>query len=141
MGERYRREGETSLIEIKLNSIQQLFNSLDPSPFHEKDLDADAEDYIVGAAREFATHAPLKLVLHLPADHAAQAETAGLAEAIHNYFAYRRDMTLRDLRFQLHLAATRSPSVWSSCSCAWGCASSSSYRATPRSRTYSAKGR
>jgi hypothetical protein len=103
MGERYRREGETTLIEIKLNSIQQLFNSLDPSPFHEKDLDADAEDYIVGAAREFPTHASLKLVFHLPADHAARAETAGLAAAIHNYFAYRRDITLRDLRFQLHL--------------------------------------
>lgn len=31
-------------IEINLNRLSQLFNSLDPSPFHERDLDQDAED-------------------------------------------------------------------------------------------------
>lgn len=35
----YRRENGVSLIEIRLNSVQQVFNSLDPAPFHEKDLD------------------------------------------------------------------------------------------------------
>jgi len=40
----YRSEGDARLIEIGLKSISQLFNSLDPSPFHQKDLDADAED-------------------------------------------------------------------------------------------------
>src|SRR5262249_17172661 len=34
-------------IEIRLSQPQQLFNSLDPSPFHERDLDEDAEQYIV----------------------------------------------------------------------------------------------
>ena len=40
---RYRRHGESLLIEMKLNTLAQLFNSLDPSPFFEKDLDQDAE--------------------------------------------------------------------------------------------------
>jgi hypothetical protein len=31
-------------IEVNLNRLTQLFNSLDPSPFHERDLDQDAED-------------------------------------------------------------------------------------------------
>jgi hypothetical protein len=30
-------------IEIRLGRPQQLFNSFDPSPFHERDLDEDAE--------------------------------------------------------------------------------------------------
>ena len=34
-------------IEIYLDRIEQLFNSMDPSPFHEKDLDRDAEEFIV----------------------------------------------------------------------------------------------
>ena len=39
-------------IEIRLSQPQQLFNSLDPSPFHERDLDEDAEQYIVDSADE-----------------------------------------------------------------------------------------
>ena len=38
----------TTKIEINLSRLPQLFNSLDPSPFLERDLDRDAEDYIVG---------------------------------------------------------------------------------------------
>lgn len=55
-------------IEINLSRLAQLFNSLDPSPFHERDLDHDAEDYIVGSAEEASRHYPLALVIHLPAD-------------------------------------------------------------------------
>jgi len=96
---RYRSENGIYLIEINLNRVQQLFNSLDPSPFHEKDLDADAESYIVGAAREFHLATPLKLVFHLPATEAAAA--GRMEESIHGYFAYRRDAASRDLRFLL----------------------------------------
>src|SRR5262249_24670086 len=55
-------------IEISLSRLPQLFNSLDPSPFLERDLDRDAEDYIVGSAEEAPRQHPLALVIHLPAD-------------------------------------------------------------------------
>lgn len=42
----YREEEGTYLIEIKLNQLQQVFNSLDPSPFLDRDLDDNAENYI-----------------------------------------------------------------------------------------------
>lgn len=102
----YRRENGTALIEIKLNSLAQVFNSLDPSPFHERDLDADAETYIVEAARELPHAEPLKLVFHLPADHLDQAAIAGLDHAIHNYFAYRAEAAWRELRFTLRQGRT-----------------------------------
>ncbi|MDQ3258423.1 MAG: hypothetical protein M3R15_31815 [Acidobacteriota bacterium] len=38
-------------IEIYVDRIEQLFNSMDPSPFHEKDLDRDAEEFIVSWPR------------------------------------------------------------------------------------------
>jgi len=85
-------------IEISLSRLSQLFNSLDPSPFHERDLDHDAEDYIVGSAEEAPRQQPLALVIHLPADQLPTQGLPDLREAIHNYFAYRRDQEHVDHR-------------------------------------------
>jgi hypothetical protein len=86
-------------IEIRLGRPQQLFNSLDPSPFHERDLDEDAEAYIVDSADEFAMKDPLKLVIHLPADQLDPDAANALPQAIHHYFNYRLQETRRRLRF------------------------------------------
>src|SRR5262249_35755866 len=85
-------------IEINLSRLPQLFNSLDPSPFLERDLDRDGEDYIVGSAEEAPRQRPLALVIHLPADQLPAQGLPNLREAIHNYFAYRRDQEDRRLR-------------------------------------------
>jgi len=50
-------------IEINLNRFSQLFNSLDPLPFHERDLDRDTEDYIIGSTEEARRQRPLLLVI------------------------------------------------------------------------------
>jgi len=63
-GFNYRREGGY-LIALRLASLQQLFNSFDPAPFHDKDLNAAVEEYIVESAAELPIDAPLKLVIHL----------------------------------------------------------------------------
>jgi len=68
-------------IEINLNRLSQLFNSLDPSPFHERDLDQDAEDYIVGSAEEAPRQHPLRLVIHLPAEQLPHTGVPDLATA------------------------------------------------------------
>jgi hypothetical protein len=85
-------------IEMRLSRLTQLFNSLDPSPFHERDLDQDAEEYIIGSAEEIARQRPLRLVIHLPADQVPQSGEHDLEEAIHNYFAYRAEHEERRLR-------------------------------------------
>ncbi|MFN0044011.1 MAG: hypothetical protein ACKVSF_12445 [Alphaproteobacteria bacterium] len=99
LSENYRREDGAALVEIRLHSVRQLFNSLDPAPFHEKDLDADAEEYIVESVRELPLREKIKLVFHLPR---AEASDAGdLKGAIHNYFAYRAGVVARELRAKL----------------------------------------
>jgi hypothetical protein len=85
-------------IEMRLTRLAQLFNSLDPAPFHERDLDPDAEDYIIGSAEEISRQRPLRLVIHLPADQVPQGGTHDLGESIHNYFAYREAHERRRLR-------------------------------------------
>ena len=62
-------------IEINLNRLPQLFSSLDPSPFHDRDLDGDAEDYIIGSAEEAPRQRPLALVIHPPMDDMPVAKT------------------------------------------------------------------
>jgi hypothetical protein len=84
-------------IEVRIRELGQIFNSLDPSPFTERDLDDDAEAYIVGWAREVDTGGPFRIVVHLPADEARKAQERGLESAIGNYFAYRVGMLERDL--------------------------------------------
>ena len=85
-------------IEISLNRLTQLFNSLDPSPFHERDLDQDAEDYIVGSAEEISHRRPFCLVIHLPADQVPEPDALSLADAVHNFFSYREAHERRRLR-------------------------------------------
>jgi hypothetical protein len=90
-----------SLVEIKLNEIRQLFNSLDPAPFRQKDLEAGAEDYIVDSVQELPLDTPVKLLLHLPVASCTDETAHNAASAIHNYFAYRADITSKELRFTL----------------------------------------
>lgn len=84
-------------MELRLRELAQLFNSMDPSPFVDRDLDRDAEEFIVGWARELPATHEFELVLHLtevpPADRAA-----GTENAVHRYFASRADMKSRELR-------------------------------------------
>ncbi len=91
----YRHEEGCYLIELKLSSLQQLFNMLDPAPFRVKDLAPAAEEYIVDSAEEFPLETPLRLSLHLSPGLSANEQMAGASQAIHNYFAYRAEVTAR----------------------------------------------
>lgn len=52
-------------IEIRIEEIDQLFQSFDPFPLREKDLDKDVEEFIVGWARELPTDQPLRIIVQL----------------------------------------------------------------------------
>lgn len=98
----YKKENEHYLVEIKLNEIRQLFNSFDPAPFRQKDLEAGAEDYIVDSVEELPVDTQVKLVLYLPAEACTDEVTNSAIAAIHHYFDYRADITGKTLRFSLH---------------------------------------
>ena len=85
-------------IELRLRELAQLFDSFDPAPFHEKDLDRDAEEFIVSWAREYPADTPLVFRLHLPADQRRFEPERTVKEAIANYFAYRADLARLDVR-------------------------------------------
>ena len=79
--------GHAHVIRMELRDMSQLFNSMDPSPFIEKDLDDDAEEFIVSWAQEFSPNAPLKLRIYLdqwPTEDPKEL----IRSAVHNHFAH-----------------------------------------------------
>ena|GEM_PF-368263 len=84
-------------IAVAVRNVHALFNSLDPSPFREKDLNAEAEDFIVASAREHPMDAPLLLRIHLQ-EPPAPGDADMVAQAIHNYFGYRAEIAELDFR-------------------------------------------
>ena len=88
----------THSIEVQVTSIDQLFNSLDPFPFRERDLDKSAEDYIVGWAREMPSSGPIKIVIHFPKAQGNIWSEHEVEVAFHHYFVYRADTVGRELR-------------------------------------------
>ncbi|MFG1298314.1 hypothetical protein V5F49_00825 [Xanthobacter sp. V3C-3] len=85
-------------IEIRVERVSQLFNMLDPFPFRERDLDPDAEAFIVEWARELPRAAPVRVVVHLPGSQAETAEAAGLPEALRHYFEGREATLAAELK-------------------------------------------
>lgn len=86
------------VIEVHVAELRQLFNSIDPSPFHEKDLDAKAEEFIVGWARNALRDAPLALLVYLDRPAGLPDEAVVLRGAVHEFFRSRAETTRRRLR-------------------------------------------
>jgi len=91
------REGKL-LIELELHSMKQIFNSFDPAPFHEKELDEDAEVYIYNIVGEFPLKKPLEIMIYVPPPEFNQETEHTLKEAIRNHFLYKKVLTEIDLR-------------------------------------------
>jgi len=94
----YRQKDGRVLIEIKLTSVPQLFNTFDPAPFYEKELDTEAESYIVDTVQDFPAKTGFLIHIYLPAALAGTEEAKKIVPAIHNHFRYRMLVTERKFR-------------------------------------------
>ena len=79
-------------ISLTIHDIAQLFNSMDPSPFIEKDLDDKAETFIVGWAQEFSANAKIKLRVHLEQWPSEGDPKELIRQAVHNHFAHLAEL-------------------------------------------------
>lgn len=91
-------EHEAAAIELRVDDPKQLFDSLDPYPFQERDIDRKVEEYIVGWARELSADREWQIVVHLPADRVNEVLEKELAVAFQRYFKYRADSAGLELR-------------------------------------------
>jgi hypothetical protein len=90
-------ENPADAIEVRVQEISQLFDTFDPFPFREKDLDKNAEEYIVGWARELPRGQPIRIVIHFPDSEAQRQRVKELPDALHRYFAYRTGVIGRNI--------------------------------------------
>ena len=80
-----------AVIEVHVGELKQLFNSIDPSPFRNKDLDPEAEEFIVGWAKDLPSDVALALVVDLDRPAGLPDEAAVLRDAIHEFFRQRAE--------------------------------------------------
>ena len=85
-------------IEIRVHSIGQIFHTLDPLPFRERDLDAGVEQFIVRWAGEMAGRRPVSIVIQLPPVELLRPDAKLIEEAIRSFFAYRAEVFGWELR-------------------------------------------
>ena len=86
------------LIAVHVSELKQLFNAIDPSPFRERDLDPNAEEFIADWAREASPSATLGLAVYLDRPAGLPNEPAELREAIHEFFRHRAELSRHRLR-------------------------------------------
>ncbi|MEZ5998542.1 MAG: hypothetical protein R3B98_07610 [Hyphomonas sp.] len=85
-------------MEVRLKSVKDMFNSLDPSPLIERDLDTRVEEFITAWAEEAPQDAPLHLVLHLPPGSVLMPEDETLQDAVQTYFRMSEARTRRKMK-------------------------------------------
>jgi hypothetical protein len=89
-------KGTGAIIELRVERIERLFDSLDPSPFHERDLDRNAAAFITDWARDLPEDLPLTILIQ--AGGAAGDRAGDVATAVRGYFGYQAEAAGRDLR-------------------------------------------
>jgi hypothetical protein len=89
---------QPATIELKVEKVSQLFDTLDPFPFHERGLDREAEEYIVGWARELPRKRDINILVHLPEQEAVSENAKDIGKAFPSYFRYRAEIATSDLK-------------------------------------------
>ena len=92
-------------IELRIEKLSELFNSMDPTPFHHCDLDRDAQEYLESWAMGFPHTSHFRIIVHIAELPDADA-TPLVTEAIHNFFDYKADITKRQIRLLLQEGRT-----------------------------------
>lgn len=87
-----------AVLELHVAEMRQLFNAMDPAPFRERDIDPNAETYIVEWGRETRAGQALELVVRLGRESATPEGAAMLRDAIAAFFRQRALATRRQLR-------------------------------------------
>lgn len=85
-------------IELRIEQIGHLFDSLDPYPVQSRDLARSTEDYIVGWARAVPGGSAFRIVVHVPASAIRGGEAQHLQAAFRRHFAERAETARSDVR-------------------------------------------
>jgi hypothetical protein len=95
--DRYRLENGKRCIDVRVRQAAQLFDSRDPSPFFDRDLDDDFVDYVVSSADELPPRTSLILQIRLGEPLPSHLSKESIQQAIATHFSYIEELTRRKL--------------------------------------------
>jgi len=84
-------------IQVRVASVEHLFNPMDPSPLDERSLDQEVADWIEEWAEDLDHDHPVEVEIHVADDRLNGREEA-IVHGLHSHFEYRKWQTARQLR-------------------------------------------
>jgi len=104
VADRYKKINGKDTIEIRVNSVLQLFDARDPAPFRDRDIDDDFAEYIVSSTEELAYKKPLRISVLIA--QKSEIATDAIVEAIRTYFQYQVELERLKLSKSRRMART-----------------------------------
>ena len=92
------RDQGVGRIVIRLSTPLQLFNTLDPSPFRERELACEAERYIVHQVEDLSKAIPIEIGIYLASTGPTALAGPDLASAVSQHFRVRAEEKTLELR-------------------------------------------
>ena len=102
---RYRLEDGQPILDVRVESMEQLFDNRDPAPFRDRDLDPGLVEYLLDAARDLAHARPLRVEIWL-----GSSPLGDVPHAVREYFQHEIDRTNRHRREQVR-AGSNTPTI------------------------------
>lgn len=96
----------THTLELRVRELAQLFNSLDPTPFLNKDLDGACEIFIEDWALRLPHASHLALTIHVERSPVPTGAAELVTLAVHNHYGYKADLVRGELTQLLRLGRT-----------------------------------
>jgi hypothetical protein len=91
---RYRTENGEPCIDIRIASVERVFDNRDPAPFRERDLDPDLVEYLLAAAEDLISHDRFQIIFWSE----APCQPEEIEQAFRGHFDYELDRLDRQRR-------------------------------------------
>jgi hypothetical protein len=96
----------THTLAVRVQCLQQLFNSLDPSPFLNKDLDVECEAFIESWALLLPHSSHLELTIQVEEQTVLEQASELVSTAVHNHYVFKSNLVRAELRQLFRLGRT-----------------------------------
>lgn len=95
---RYKESEGKKWIEIRVRNPFSLFDSRDPAPFRERDLDDDFLEYVLSSSKEIAFSTPMKIVIHVDDEEKPDLPASAIRDAIRGHLAYQIELQTIEIK-------------------------------------------
>ncbi|MBI4883586.1 MAG: hypothetical protein HY826_05965 [Actinobacteria bacterium] len=94
---RTRDELNESPIQVRVATVEHIFNPMDPTPLDERSLNQEVADWIEEWAEDLEKNEPITVEIYVADGRLAGRERA-IVNGLHNHFEYREWQSARQLR-------------------------------------------